>query len=83
MLIAEVLPWNDGYPLTTGRIRRLNREIAAIAREEGAELLPFYETLEDPERRGRMRRDLTVDGDHPSVAGYRRLGELEAERLRR
>ncbi|MDX6512182.1 MAG: hypothetical protein QOE36_1686, partial [Gaiellaceae bacterium] len=26
---------------------------------------------------GRMREDWThADGDHPSVAGYRRLGEL-------
>jgi lysophospholipase L1-like esterase len=22
-----------------------------------------------------MRRDLTIDGDHPSIGGYRRLGE--------
>jgi len=81
VLIAEVLPWNNGYPTTAGRIRRLNAEIAAIAREEGAELLPFYATLDDPDRSGRMKREWTVDGDHPSVEGYRRLGELVAERL--
>jgi len=83
VLIAEVLPWNNGYPFASVRIGRLNREIAAIAREEGAELLPFYATLEDRRRPGRMRRQWTIDGDHPSVEGYRRLGELVAERLAR
>ena len=40
-------------------------------------MLPFYETLEQPGRsRGRMRDEWTFDGDHPSVEGYRRLGEL-------
>ena len=30
----------------------------------------------DPAARGRMRPDLTIDGDHPSIAGYRRLAGL-------
>ena len=83
VMVADVLPWNNGYPMTAGRIRRLNAEISALAREEGAELLPFYATLEDPSRPGRMKREWTVDGDHPSVEGYRRLGELVAEQLTR
>ena len=48
VLLAEVLPWNNGPPGSAGPIRRLNREIARVAREQGAELLPFYATLEDP-----------------------------------
>ena len=82
VVIAEVLPWNNGYPSASGRIRRLNREIAAIGRAEGVEVLPFYATLEDPKRAGRMRRRWTIEGDHPSVEGYRLLGELVADRLR-
>ena len=40
-------------------------------------LLLFYETLEDPERPHRMKAEWTnPDGDHPSIEGYRRLGEL-------
>jgi lysophospholipase L1-like esterase len=39
-------------------------------------VLPFYATLESPELPGRMRDEWTSDGDHPSVEGYRRLGEL-------
>jgi lysophospholipase L1-like esterase len=74
--IADVLPWNNGGPAAGAEIRRLNALIAAIALEEGVPLLPFHDTLEDPGRRGRMREDWTSDGDHPSVAGYRRLGEL-------
>jgi lysophospholipase L1-like esterase len=44
-------------------------------------LLPFHDTLEDPERPGRMREEWTSDGDHPSVDGYRVLGELVAYTL--
>jgi len=73
--VAELLPWNNGYPEADSKIRRLNGLIHALAREEGAAVLPFYETLEDPARRGRMKEQWTSDGDHPSVEGYRLLGE--------
>jgi len=74
--LADVLPWNNGWPAAEPEIRRLNALIAAIALEEGVPLLPFHDTLEDPDRPWRMREEWTSDGDHPSVAGYRRLGEL-------
>jgi lysophospholipase L1-like esterase len=38
-------------------------------------VLDWYEVLQDPRRPGRMRLRLTSDLAHPSVAGYRRLGE--------
>jgi lysophospholipase L1-like esterase len=76
VLLADVLPWNNGWPAAEPEIRRLNALIETIADDEGAPLLPFHDTLEDPDRPGRMREDWTSDGDHPSVAGYRRLGEL-------
>jgi lysophospholipase L1-like esterase len=74
--VADVLPWNNGYPRAEAPIRRLNELIAAVAETEAAPVLRFHETLEDPERPGRMKRAWTSDGDHPSVEGYRRLGEL-------
>lgn len=74
--LAHVLPWNNGYPAAVEPIRRLNELIEAIGREEGVRVLPFHETLEDDGRPGRMREEWTSDGDHPSVAGYRRLGEV-------
>jgi lysophospholipase L1-like esterase len=73
--LADVLPWNNGYPGADPAIRRLNGLIHAIARREGVRLLPFHDTLEDPKRPGRMPERLTADGDHPSVEGYRLLGE--------
>ena len=76
VLLADVLPWNNGWPDADPEIRRLNALVREVAREEGVPLLEFHATLEDPERPGRMREDWTADGDHPSVAGYRRLGEL-------
>ncbi len=77
--LAEVLPWNNGYSKADKPIRDLNARVAAIAAEEGVPLLAFFATLEDPERPGRMREEWPSDGDHPSVEGYRRLGELAFE----
>jgi lysophospholipase L1-like esterase len=76
VVLADVLPWNNGWPDAEAPIRGLNELIAAIGREEGVVVLPFHDTLEDPGRPGRMREEWTSDGDHPSVEGYRRLGEL-------
>jgi lysophospholipase L1-like esterase len=70
--VCDVLPWNNGWPEKEAPIRALNDRIRAI----GVTLLPFHDTLEDADRPGRMRAGWTHDdGDHPSVAGYRRLGE--------
>jgi lysophospholipase L1-like esterase len=74
--VADVLPWNNGHPNATPAITELNRLITALAREEGVPVMPFHDTLEDPRAPGRMRPEWTDDGDHPSVAGYRRLGRI-------
>jgi lysophospholipase L1-like esterase len=76
--IADVLPWNNGWPDAEPRIRGLNALIVELARDESIVLLSFHDTLEDPDRPGRMRADWTSDGDHPSVEGYRRLGGVAA-----
>jgi lysophospholipase L1-like esterase len=78
--IADVLPWNNGYPDADPQIKSLNLLIAEIAREEAIPLLPFHDTLDDPDAPGRMKPEWTADGDHPSVEGYRRLG-LRAFRM--
>jgi lysophospholipase L1-like esterase len=76
VLVADVLPWNNGHPGAQAPIRRLNELIRDLAREENVVLLPFHDTLEDSDRPGLMREEWTSDGDHPSIEGYRRLGEL-------
>jgi lysophospholipase L1-like esterase len=76
LALANVLPWNNGYPQAEDPIRSLNALLDAIGTEESVPVLRFYETLEDSQRPGRMREEWTSDGDHPSVEGYRRLGEL-------
>jgi lysophospholipase L1-like esterase len=75
VLLVDVLPWNNGWPDAEPKIRGLNELIGEIARDEEVPLLPFHDTLEDPERPGRMREEWTSDGDHPSIEGYRLLGE--------
>jgi len=78
VVIVDVLPWNNGWPDAEPKIRQLNALIAELARDEGIPLLPFHDTLEDIDRPGRMSAAWTSDGDHPSVEGYRRLGEVAA-----
>ena len=73
--LIDVLPWNNGYPAADPTIRHLNRLIAAIGRAEHVPVLPFHDTIQDPQRPGRMPELLTPDGDHPSIEGYRLLGE--------
>jgi lysophospholipase L1-like esterase len=73
--LVDVLPWNNGWPDAAPKIRQLNALLAEIARDEDVPLLPFHDTLEDPERPGRIREEWTSDGDHPSEEGYRRLAE--------
>jgi len=73
VVACDVLPWNNGWPKAEAPIRELNALIAAL----GVPVLPFHDTLEDPDHPGRMKPEWThADGDHPSIAGYRRLGEL-------
>ena len=73
--LTDVLPWNNGDARAANDIDRLNALIAAIAGRLGVPLLPFHGTLADPDAPQRMRDELTDDGDHPSVAGHRLLGE--------
>jgi len=71
--VCDVLPWNNGWPQQEAPIRALNARIRSF----GVPLLPFHDTLEDGARPGRMKAEwCNEDGDHPSIAGYRRLGEL-------
>jgi lysophospholipase L1-like esterase len=71
--VCDVLPWNNGWPEREAAIRALNERIRGL----GAPLLPFHDTLEDPGLPGRMKGEWADDdGDHPSIAGYRRLGEV-------
>jgi acyl-CoA thioesterase I len=79
VVVADVLPWNRGWPDAEPRIRSLNDLIRSLAATEGVKALPFHDTLEDAARPGRMREEWTADGNHPSVSGHRRLGELAFE----
>ena len=81
VVLANVLPWNNGYPGAVPRINRLNRLIDQIGSAEHVAIADFYATLNDPRRPGLMPARLTSDGNHPSVAGYRLLGRRLAPLL--
>ena len=74
--LVEVLPWNNGGAIAAPLIRRLNRLIAGIGRDESVPVFPWYERLEDPNAPGQMKAEWTIDGNHPSVEGYRRLADV-------
>jgi lysophospholipase L1-like esterase len=76
VVLADVLPWNNGWPDAEPKIRRLNELIAAIARDEQVPLVRFHDALEDSDRPGRMRDEWTHEGDHPNEDGYRRLADV-------
>jgi lysophospholipase L1-like esterase len=69
--LADVLPWPNGDERAARDIARLNELVHAL---EGVTLLPFHETLAS-------RDGWSDDGDHPSVAGHRLLGEAAARVL--
>ena len=71
VVTVDVLPWNNGDARAARDIVVLNELIHAL----GVPVLPFHDTLADPEHPERMRADCTDDGDHPSVEGHRLLGE--------
>ena len=73
--LVDVLPWNNGDARAANDIERLNALIATAADALGVPLLPFHNTLADPDQPHRMRDAYTDDGDHPSVEGHRLLGE--------
>lgn len=81
VVVVNVLPWNNGHPVADDAIAQLNSDIAEIAKRRGVPLLDFHDALEDPDMEGVMAPALTDDGDHPSIDGYRILGELVAEEL--
>jgi lysophospholipase L1-like esterase len=58
-------------------------ESGTVVAALGARLavIGWHDALEDPAAPGLMRAELTADGDHPSVEGYRVLGELVAKAL--
>ena len=76
VVVADVLPWNNGDGRAAREIVRLNGLIYRMARDEDVPVLCFNRALADPRDPGRMDPGLTADGDHPNVAGYRRLGRL-------
>jgi lysophospholipase L1-like esterase len=71
--VADVLFWPDGPSrgIQDDVIRPLNKLIRAI---DGVTHLPFHDTLG-------VGFDWSDDGDHPSVEGYRLLGECAAPLL--
>ena len=69
VLLANVLPWNNGWPDAEPKIRGLNALVAEIGATEAVPVLPFHETLEDPDAPGRMKAEWTPDGNPPPSPG--------------
>lgn len=75
VVLVDVLPWNKGWPDAEPKIRQLNDLIRELGESEGLKVMPFHDTLEDPENPGRMREEWTPDGNHPSAEAHRLLAE--------
>ncbi len=79
--LVDVLPWSNGDGRAASDIARLNALIGVLSEGLDVELLPFHDTLVDPDRPYRMRSDWSDDGDHPSIEGHRLLGERAFRRF--
>ena len=74
--VIDVLPWPAGDARAAAEIARLNELICAITEAiDDVALIPFHDTLAG------VDFDWSDDGDHPSVEGYRLLGECAARVL--
>lgn len=67
IVVQSILPTRNTR-ISNDRIRRLNQNIAAIARREGGAFLDVHALFTDEE--GELRSDLTTDGIHLSDRGY-------------
>ncbi|MBV5260383.1 lysophospholipase [Synechococcus moorigangaii CMS01] len=67
IVVQSLLPTNYDY-LRGERANRLNRQLQAIATQEGANYLNLYPLFSDGN--GGLRRELSTDGLHLNRAGY-------------
>ena len=81
-LLTNLLPVNRRRQLLVDKITRLNDLIRSLARDENVPVVDFFGLLEDPAGSDRMPARWTADGIHPSVEGYRRLGQTVASDVR-
>jgi lysophospholipase L1-like esterase len=67
LIVQSILPirWKT---VPNSRIRRINAQLALIARQERAKYLDVHDWFTDSE--GKLRSDLTTDGVHLSAEGY-------------
>lgn len=78
VLLADVLPIEKTTPAQAAKVRRLNRAIRHIGREQNVPVVPFFETLGDGRHPAGFADGMNADKIHPSVAGYRSLGRVVA-----
>lgn len=74
VILCKYLPvyeyaWNKGIKDASAKIISLNEVIVAYAKREHFTVVDYFTPLVD-ERNG-QRADLTVDGVHPNLAGYK------------
>lgn len=89
-VMASVLPVNDYHGETDprfrrtdlrnpGRIRELNRWIDALCRSKGWSYLDYYSSMVDAD--GQLRKELSDDGLHPNVEGYKVMTPLAQQAI--
>lgn len=67
IVMQSILPARS-LPVSSQRIINLNRQLQAIARQQGAYYLDVHSSMADAE--GYLRPDLTTDGLHLNADGY-------------
>lgn len=73
VVACTILPYNFATPEAQEKIKKVNEWIRSYAEEKGLLFCDTFSVESSPEKTGKLIS--TVDGIHPDVDGYRRMGE--------
>lgn len=74
-IACTILPYNNGTSAMKDILDSVNIWIRGYARDNGIPLIDFYNAFNDVSNPRNMPSSLVADGTHPTLKGYRLMGE--------
>ena len=73
VIACTILPYNRMSAQVEARMRQVNKWIASYSPSNSISFCDLFEAVENPDRPCTLVS--TIDGLHPDIAGYRKMGE--------
>lgn len=73
VIACTILPYNRMSAEVEARMRRVNEWIASASASNSISFCDLFQAVENPDRPGTLVS--TIDGLHPDIAGYKKMGE--------